>query len=248
MNEPNAKDVIDALCALQEVDQKRIEAEKEKQEIIERVEQLSVMLSQLESGLADKREKLKEAERWYRDREKELKEDNDKIRRAQTRLAGLSKPKEYAAVQREIEALRRSNAQKEEEIQKLRKVMSEFQDAVLEEDEQLEVMRQELANEKASTGARVQKLDEKLKSLSANHQGLESSIPAQILRRYRRIQSAWQGVAIVEVSSKGSCGGCHRQIPPQLYNTLLKNDSLESCPFCNRFLYVVPNGDEQDEE
>jgi predicted nucleic acid-binding Zn-ribbon protein len=238
------KDLIASLRALQEVDRQRIEAEKERRAITERVEQLSMMLSELERDLADKREKLKEAERWYKEREKELKEDNEKIRRAQTRLNGLSKPKEFAAVQREIESLRRGNAQKEEEIQKLRAVMEEFQGAVQEEDGKLETMRAELAQEQASTGARVRELDERLAALSADHQGYERDIPPETLRRYRRIQKSWQGMAVVEVNAKGSCGGCHRQIPPQLYNILLRNNSLESCPFCNRFLFVQSNGND----
>lgn len=232
------RDLIASLRALQEVDQQRIEAEKERRAITERVEQLAMMLSELERDLADKREKLREAERWYKEREKELKEDNEKIRRAQTRLNGLSKPKEFAAVQREIETLRRGNSQKEEEIQKLRSVMEEFQGAVLEEDAKLEAMRTELAQEEASTGVRVRELDERLKALAADHQGHERDIPPDVLRRYRRIQKSWQGMAVVEVNAKGSCGGCHRQIPPQLYNILLRNNSLESCPFCNRFLFV----------
>lgn len=238
------KDLIASLRALQEVDRQRIDAEKERRAITERVEQLSMMLAELEHDLADKREKLKEAERWYKEREKELKEDNEKIRRAQTRLNGLSKPKEFAAVQREIEALRRSNTQKEEEIQKLRAVMEEFQGAVTEEDSKLETMRAELAQEESSTGVRVRELDDRLGGLARDHQGYERDIPPDTLRRYHRIQKSWQGMAVVEVNAKGSCGGCHRQIPPQLYNILLRNNSLESCPFCNRFLYVqVENGE-----
>ncbi len=233
------KDLIASLRALQEVDQQRLEAEKERRAITERVEQLSMMLSELENDLADKREKLKEAERWYKEREKELKEDNEKIRRAQTRLNGLSKPKEFAAVQREIETLRRGNAQKEEEIQKLRTVMEEFQGAVMEEDEKLGTMRAELAQEESSTGTRVRELDGRLKALATDHQSYERDIPPDTLRRYRRIQRSWQGMAVAEVNAKGSCGGCHRQVPPQLFNILLRNDSLESCPFCNRFLYVL---------
>lgn len=238
------KNLISALRALQDVDKLRIELEKERRSITERVEQLSQMLEDLEREQAEKLDKLREAERWYREREKELKEDNEKIKRAQARLNALTKAKEYAAVQREIETLRRGNAQKEEEILKLLSVMDEFRVAVEEEGKKLEAMRAELANEKASTGIRVQELDERLKRLATEHKAYEEAVPPDVLRRYRRIQAAWQGMAVVPVSPKGACGGCHRQIPPQLYNILLRQNSLESCPYCNRFVYV----ETQDQE
>lgn len=232
------KNLIAALRALQEVDRQRIEFEKERRAITERVEQLAAMLADLEREQTDKRDKLKEAERWYKERERELKEDNEKIRRAQARLNALTKAKEYAAVQREIEALRRGNAQKEEEILKLLAVMDEFKGAVEEESKKLDTMRAELDAEQATTGVRVRELDERLNGLSAEHKSHEGNIPGDILRRYRRIQGAWQGMAVVPVNSKGSCGGCHHQIPPQMYNILLRQNSLESCPYCNRFVYV----------
>ncbi len=232
------KSLISALRALQEVDRQRIDAEKERRSITERVDQLAAMLSDLEREQSDKRDKLREAERWYKEREKELKEDNEKIKRAQTRLNALSKAKEYAAVQREIEALRRGNSQKEEEILKLLAVMEEFKRAVEEEDGKLGSMRAELAAEQATTGVRVKELDERIDRLSVEHTSYERGIPPEVLSRYRRIQKAWQGMAVVLVDTRGSCGGCHRSIPPQLYNTLLRQDSLQACPYCNRFVYV----------
>lgn len=232
------KALIDALRALHEVDKEKMEAEKERRAITERVVQIEQMVADLKRELEEKHEKLKEAERWYREREKELKEDNEKIKRAQARLNQITKAKEYAAIQREIELLRRSNAQKEEEILKLLAVMDEFRAAVAEEERKLADMEAELEREKQTTTARVEELDRRLRGLEARHAELEREIPPDVLKRYRRIQQAWQGMAIVPVNSKGSCGGCHRQIPPQMYNILLKQNSLETCPYCNRFIYV----------
>lgn len=239
------KALITALRALQDVDKQKIEAEKERRSITERVEQLGGMLTELERDLAEKHEKLKEAERWYKERERELKEDNEKIKRAQGRLNNLSKAKEYAAVQREIEILRRGNAQKEEEILKLLAVMDEFKVAVEEEESKLTSMRQDVESERSTTSSRVSELDKRLSGYITDRKKYESDVPKAILQRYMRIQKAWQGLAVALVNHKGSCGGCHRQVPPQLYNTLLRQDSLESCPYCNRFLYVDP--EEQQE-
>ncbi len=232
------KSVIAALRALQDVDHTRIDLEKERQAITDRVAELASILNEMERELAEKHDKLKEAERWYKEKERELKDDNEKIKRAQTRLNALTKAKEYAAVQREIELLRRSNAIKEEEILKLLGVIDEFRAAVDEDGKKFQDLRGELETEKLTTTERVAELDRRLAELGLEHGQYEKDIPTEYLRRYHRIQSAWQGMAVVPVNGKGSCGGCHRALPPQLYNILLRQQTLESCPYCNRFVYV----------
>jgi uncharacterized protein len=37
--------------------------------------------------------------------------------------------------------------------------------------------------------------------------------------------------------TSGTCGGCHMTIPPQLYNILIRGNSIESCPNCHRIIY-----------
>lgn len=238
------KQLISALRALQDVDQHRIDAEKERQAITDRVAALADLVAELEREQADKRDKLREAERWYRERDRELKEDNEKIKRAQARLNALSKQKEHAAVQREIETLRRGNQQKEEEILKLVNVMEEFKGAVEEEEKKLDAMREDLSREESASVERVTELDNKIKDLGHTYKDYEANIPHDTLRQYKRIQRAWQGMAVVPVDAKGSCGGCHRRLPPQLYNTLLRNDALHTCPYCNRFVFVEISEDE----
>ncbi|HOU53533.1 MAG TPA: C4-type zinc ribbon domain-containing protein [Myxococcota bacterium] len=237
------KSLINALRALQNVDRQRIEVERERQSITERVDHLAAMVSDLERELEDKREKLKEAERWYKEREREAREDNEKVKRLQSRLNAVAKAKEYAAIQREIEIIRRGNAQREEEIQKLRAVMEEFGKAVEEEEAKLREMREELVREREATEARVRRLDERIGELAVEHQAFEKGIPTEVLSRYRRLQKALMGLAVVPVRSNESCGGCHRKLPPQLYNTLLRGDSLQACPYCSRFLYLEEEGD-----
>ncbi|MGH7828550.1 MAG: C4-type zinc ribbon domain-containing protein [Candidatus Binatia bacterium] len=33
------------------------------------------------------------------------------------------------------------------------------------------------------------------------------------------------------------CQGCYMNIPPQLWNEILKNERLNLCPSCHRILY-----------
>ncbi|HFB84009.1 MAG TPA: hypothetical protein ENJ72_04385, partial [Thermodesulfatator sp.] len=33
------------------------------------------------------------------------------------------------------------------------------------------------------------------------------------------------------------CEGCHMNIPPQLYNELMRDNRLMECPLCQRIIY-----------
>jgi predicted nucleic acid-binding Zn-ribbon protein len=56
-----------------------------------------------------------------------------------------------------------------------------------------------------------------------------------VIKRYSTIRMR-RGLAVVSVKN-GTCQGCNMNIPPQLYNTLQRGNSLELCPNCNRIIY-----------
>ena len=47
------------------------------------------------------------------------------------------------------------------------------------------------------------------------------------------------GVAMAEARG-GVCTICHVRLRPQVFNTVLRNDSILQCDHCNRILYYVP--------
>ena len=38
----------------------------------------------------------------------------------------------------------------------------------------------------------------------------------------------------------GICTICHVRLRPQVFNTVLKNESIQQCDSCNRILYFIP--------
>jgi len=54
--------------------------------------------------------------------------------------------------------------------------------------------------------------------------------------QYELIFARRGGKAVVAVSD-GICKECHMNIPPQLWNEIIRNDKLNLCPNCHRILY-----------
>jgi len=67
---------------------------------------------------------------------------------------------------------------------------------------------------------------------------LIQSCDKAILGHYQKLIQKGNGLAVVSVVD-GICQGCHLNIPPQLYNEVLKQKELITCPFCHRILYPL---------
>ena len=89
---------------------------------------------------------------------------------------------------------------------------------------------------KKKTEEELHSLDEEIFACQKNLQGLSGDIERDLMKKYEIIKKRKNGLAVVAVL-KGVCSGCHLNIPPQMYNELLKSDHILSCPNCNRIIY-----------
>ena len=62
-------------------------------------------------------------------------------------------------------------------------------------------------------------------------------LPASLLRKYQTLFKRRGGLALA-LARNGACLGCNMQLPPQQYNSLLRVTEMQTCPHCNRLLYV----------
>jgi predicted nucleic acid-binding Zn-ribbon protein len=85
-------------------------------------------------------------------------------------------------------------------------------------------------------------LTTKLEKAQKKRKTKAKKVKAADLRKYDRIRENRGGLAMVGVS-KGVCSGCFMNVPPQLFNELLREDQLHACPACNRLMYNVPDSE-----
>jgi len=91
--------------------------------------------------------------------------------------------------------------------------------------------------EKESVLQEAEQARQRLEEMKADAAALAAQIPAEALALYRRVKAKKSdGVAICSVSAS-ICGGCHVNIPPQMYNELQRVDRLKNCPNCERIIY-----------
>ena len=74
-------------------------------------------------------------------------------------------------------------------------------------------------------------------ALDARRVELATKVEPALLARYENIRKRRGGIAVAQVVG-GTCRGCNRQVPPQMAIVLVRANSIENCPSCNRIIYV----------
>ena len=245
----SAWEVIQALRALQTIDDEVSGVAEERDRLRNRLDQLKELLDRGREDLATRRRKISDAEGWYRDQTLALSTEQEKLGLMKAKLASVTKSKEYMAIQRELEMLRQNISEKEDELERFTEALESHKSAVGGEDDKLSALEAEANTEDEATQNRLEEFEARIKETSVRRQEWIDQIPADVLRRYERVKSRREGLAIVPAVD-GRCSGCYMAVPPQLYNVLLRRDSLEICPSCNRYIFYpddIPTEEVEEE-
>ena len=216
-----------------------------------RIEELPNIIASLEQELqtiqdmiTGLQQQVKELEIEHKVRELKLKEEEENIKRAEEKLLVVKTNKEYEAALKEITDHRKKNSALEdhllslmEQVDTLRKEIGENQDLLTEKtadnSEQIKTFKSE--NEDISR---------KMKDRQDERTTFAERLTRDELRRYELMITRTNGPVVVRVE-KGICSGCHMNLPPQLFNELMRDRDLKTCPNCSRMIYFQ---DEDEEE
>jgi predicted nucleic acid-binding Zn-ribbon protein len=192
-------------------------------------------LARVEGMLATERAALTETERYYAEQKSLLTDDEQSVAGAKHKLTQAKNSKEYMAAQREIEQRRESLAGREGEIAKLVEAVDAKKKLLGDRSTDVQALKDSLQKDNDAARARMNELEGKIAALRAERDALAAVIKPEVLKRYGTIRMR-RGLAVVSVRN-GTCQGCNMNIPPQLYNTLQRGQTIETCPSCHRIIY-----------
>ncbi|NTV12837.1 MAG: hypothetical protein HGA96_02705 [Desulfobulbaceae bacterium] len=172
--------------------------------------------------------------------EGEIQESQALIKDRQNKMMKVQTNREYQSLLKEIEDAKNANRQREEELIKLMEQDEHLRKKNEEESALLGGEEARLAAETTSREEAAVKLATKRQKLAKDREAKLKKVRADLLRKYEQIRAKRDGLAMVGVN-RGVCFGCYMNVPPQLYNELLREDKLHMCPTCNRLLYYSPD-------
>ncbi len=224
------------LIELQRVDDEIFQVKKHRDDIRSNLERLRKLLAMMEAGLADKREKLAEATRFHTDKRLDLEQASERIASSKQRMMGITRSKEYAAMTKELEHLRKRQTEDEQELERLSAAIAEYRTSIEDEEKKLADIHAEVAREEAASVERLKEFDGLIDRVANRRSEIEAKLPRDIAARYNRILERRDGSAVV-LTVKGRCTGCNMAAPPQTWVRIQLGREIFQCASCQRFLY-----------
>jgi uncharacterized protein len=191
----------------------------------------------LSTGFAEKEKLRADKDRLFQD---EGKKAIDK----RMRMNRIKNAKELQALQREIEQMRQGNGELEEELIRIMQDLDNLKEQIQAKETEMVALQDEWKAKQTALNEQVKDIDTAVSEALARRQSIATQVNGDLISRYELIFSRRGGIAVVEVAS-GICQGCFMNIPPQLWNEMIRNEKLHLCPSCQRIVYVKPTGEQQ---
>jgi uncharacterized protein len=227
---------LDILLEMQSMDIRLDQIKMEKRQAPVDMKRLEEEFNVLKATTEQDQITLKELKTELRKTERELEETETKLKKSMVRLNEVKSNKEYQAVLKEIEDMKEINSEQEE------KVIKCMEDIEIQEKECSEGSLRWERNEKEYKIRenefinKGKELDQEEQTLNDKRSKLSDKVDKDLLNMYNRLRLNLKNEVVVQVRD-GVCSGCHLGIPPQQYNDLIKTNSIQSCPNCNRIIY-----------
>jgi predicted nucleic acid-binding Zn-ribbon protein len=155
------------------------------------------------------------------------------------RMNKIKNSKELMALQREIDLIKAGNAEREEELIKLMEEAERINSEIKSKEEELAHLKAEWEKKQTELQAKISGIDKAVSEAALRRQTIAAQVTRDLISRYELIFARRGGMAVVEVTG-GICQGCYMNIPPQLWNEIIRSEKVHLCPSCQRILYYKP--------
>lgn len=232
----NIQEQITILVALQGVEFEILRTEKQIFALNGEASSLGQAAAEHETQVAAEKEALDGLKQTYRELESESKDNSAKIEKSNEKLRAVKTNKEYQSILKEIEEIQKKNSGVEDRMIELLDQLESQEAAVKQKETQLAQFVQTCNEKKIKIADRIDQQAQAVEQLQEKQAQIRTSADPRILTILDDVKTKVRGMAVVPVE-QAICMGCHMNIPPQLYNELLRYDEVRFCPHCNRIIY-----------
>lgn len=238
------KEAIKNLMDLQAID---LDVQKIDGQMADGHGELLAVKKRIEQGfatIADYKEQFDLGEKRRRELEASLADEAERIKDRQTKLMSIQTNREYQSILKEIEDTKQMNVQREEELTLLMEQSELIQSKIEELGKRCAELEAQLAEDTKRVEQESARLEADKQKITKVREAQAKKVESKYLTRYEMLRSKRNGLAVTGVT-RGVCRGCNMNIPPQMFNQLLKEQELLTCPTCNRMMYHLPELEER---
>ncbi|RMG57839.1 MAG: hypothetical protein D6713_08890 [Deltaproteobacteria bacterium] len=227
---------IRTMISLQEVMLKIKSLEDEKNAIPERLSDLRREMEEAEKVYQEVSAEFEELSKQKKNLESSIEDEKIKIEKSKAKLMTVKTNKEYFAMLKEIDTLKRLARQMEDELLELMVRYEEVEKRYTEAKERYESLKSDYDSRMEEIKKEMEEFDKDIEKLMEDKEKIASALQGPLKRRFELVFRRRNGLAIVPARDY-ICTGCNMNIPPQLFNLLQKEDKIYECPNCSRIIY-----------
>ncbi|MBN1826749.1 MAG: hypothetical protein JW958_10835 [Candidatus Eisenbacteria bacterium] len=229
------KDEVEKLLRLQSLDLRLDQLCKDRKELPERVAAAERARNRTREARGAKEKEIRKAELDQAAADKELRSNDEKIKRCLDREGTAKNDRELKAAQAEKEALQAANDSIGDRILPLMEQIPELKKEKKRLDAELDALESALAETIEESAREEKEIDSLLITTGEERERLAGRVEPSILSRYERIVrlKGPPGLARVE---RDACEVCYRAIPPQQIIEIRKMEQWIQCEGCGRML------------
>jgi predicted nucleic acid-binding Zn-ribbon protein len=164
----------------------------------------------------------------------EIKEELDHIQTYEKHIREIKTNREYQALLREVGISKKAKYDAEEASVRVLQELEIVEADIAAAEEEIGHVRHDLETLTAEADREVSRLDASIAEYEAKRTAETAKIAGPHLARYQLVRRKHSTVLVH--AAKGACTGCRRQLPPQTFNRILRDDEMITCPFCHRIL------------
>lgn len=231
-----AKDQLRSLLRIQELVLEIREAQQVVDAAPGRIDEIEERFRERNAEYVAVKERNDELQRDQRARSSELTTLEERRQKFMDDLMQVKNQREYAAMLKEIDTVKALIADHEEailtdmeEIEKLREELRNFEAHIAEE-------RERVASERVDVEAAADAAQRKIESRSAERERVEADLPDSMQMTARQLEQRRQGIFLARAEN-GTCQCCYVRIRPQVFQEIRTAAVVHTCDSCKRFLY-----------
>lgn len=230
---------IEILASLQTVDREIKEQTGIKQVLLRDLESKEKEIRAKQSEIDILVAACAEKEKLRVAKDRVFQEEGRKAMDKRMRMNRIKNIKELQALQREIEQMRQTNGDLEDELIKIMEEIDADKAQIQAKEAEMAEMQEEWQKKQRELELQISGIDQAVSAAASRRRNIAAQVAGELISRYEMIFSRRGGTAVVEVSG-GICQGCYMNIPPQLSNEIIKSEKVHLCPSCQRIVYVKP--------
>ena len=230
---------IERLIALQRIDSAIEDAECRLADEPVRIELLDACLEEARAQVAAAKNRGAQNLAARREIEKDVALHQGRLSKFRDQSMNVKTNQEYHAIQHEISFAQ--NEIKLHEDRMLERMIEADDLAVIQKTAETGLGKAQTDAEagKRALAAEHDVLRARLEALQTERPAVIASLAPEALSVFELVSRRRNGVAMAEAKD-GVCTICHVRLRPQVFNTVLRNESVLQCDSCNRILYFVP--------